>query len=127
MKGYYAVFVQTDEAVEVIFPDLEGCVTCGDDMEDAYEMAVDVLAGYLEHADEKYKKNPSNYKEISSKYNETIMKIPVEASIMLEYEEKKRVNVSFPKSILDRIDNAAKNRSHYLMDAALNNMEGIVK
>jgi hypothetical protein len=49
---------------------------------------------------------------------------------MLEYEEKKRVNVSFPKSILNKIDMAAKavgkNRSHYLIDAALN-MEGIVK
>lgn len=47
MKYYYAIFIQTDEAIEVEFPDLPGCVTFGETWEEAYENAVDVLAGWL--------------------------------------------------------------------------------
>jgi predicted RNase H-like HicB family nuclease len=31
MKHYYALFKKTDEAVEVEFPDLNGCFTFGKD------------------------------------------------------------------------------------------------
>lgn len=42
MKGIYAaVFSQEDDKVYVSFPDLPGCITSGEDMNDAYEMAVD--------------------------------------------------------------------------------------
>lgn len=33
MNHYYAVFKKTTEAIEVEFPDLEGCVTFGSDWE----------------------------------------------------------------------------------------------
>jgi len=51
---YYAVFTKTDEAVEVDFPDLQGCLTFGDDFDEAYEMAVDALAGWLAHAEKQF-------------------------------------------------------------------------
>lgn len=45
---YPAVFLKEDEGgYSVFFPDLEGCYTCGDDLQDAIMMAEDVLAFYL--------------------------------------------------------------------------------
>ena len=41
---YPAIFTQEKNGYSVIFPDLEGCYTCGDDLEDAIYMAEDVLA-----------------------------------------------------------------------------------
>ena len=43
-KYYYpAVFKKEDKGLSVIFPDLESCYTQGKDIDDAYEMASDVL------------------------------------------------------------------------------------
>ncbi len=40
-----AIFTPEDGgAYSVIFPDLDGCYTCGDDLQDALEMAADALA-----------------------------------------------------------------------------------
>ncbi len=41
---YPAVFTKEESGYSVIFPDLEGCYTCGDDLNDALYMAEDVLA-----------------------------------------------------------------------------------
>ena len=44
-KYYYpAVFSREGEGYNVVFPDLEGCFTCGDDLAEALWMAEDVLA-----------------------------------------------------------------------------------
>lgn len=44
-KYYYpAVFSQEGDGYNVMFPDLEGCFTCGDDLAEALWMAEDVLA-----------------------------------------------------------------------------------
>lgn len=45
---YPAIFSPEEEGrYSVFFPDLEGCYTCGDDLQDAIVMAEDVLAFYL--------------------------------------------------------------------------------
>lgn len=45
---YPAVFTPEEEGgYSVFFPDLEGCYTCGDDLQDALFMATDVLAFVL--------------------------------------------------------------------------------
>lgn len=40
---YPAIFEPEGTAYNVVFPDLEGCYTCGDDLADALKMAEDVL------------------------------------------------------------------------------------
>lgn len=55
--AYPAIFTPEDNGgYSVLFPDLEGCYTCGDDMVDALMMASDVLAlvlyGYEQDAKE---------------------------------------------------------------------------
>ena len=43
--AYPAVFTpEEDGSFSITFPDLEGCYTCGDSLEDGIEMAEDVLA-----------------------------------------------------------------------------------
>lgn len=42
---YPAVFTPEENgAYSIVFPDLEGCYTCGDSLEDGIEMAEDALA-----------------------------------------------------------------------------------
>lgn len=40
---FAAVFTPEETGYSVVFPDLEGCYTCGDDLQDALFMAQDVL------------------------------------------------------------------------------------
>ncbi len=123
-KGYYAVFEYSSEAVEVEFPDLPGCVTFGLDMEEAYEAAIDVVSGWLELAEEQFiPERASTFEEIKKNYpNKEIMRIPVDAGIMKQYEEKKRFNASFPVSALKKVDTFSKkkgwNRSQFLIRAS---------
>ena len=47
-KYYYpAIFTEEKNGYSVTFPDLEGCFTCGDDLQDSLTMATDVLSCYL--------------------------------------------------------------------------------
>ncbi len=104
---YYAVFTKTDDAVEVDFPDLKGCVTFGDDFEDAFEMAVDVLSAWLVSAEEQFIKPPSPYEQLKKRYNksdQTIFPVLPDKAIMDSYEPKKRINVVFPADTLSKLD-----------------------
>lgn len=44
---YPACFFKEENGYSVIFPDLNWLSTCGDTLEEAMEMAIDCLAGYL--------------------------------------------------------------------------------
>lgn len=41
--AYPAIFTKEESGYSVIFPDVEGCATCGDTLPDAMEMAKDAL------------------------------------------------------------------------------------
>lgn len=47
--SYPAVFLKDveSEGYTILFPDLPGCISCGDDVKDALYMANDVLGAYL--------------------------------------------------------------------------------
>lgn len=71
---YPAVFTKEDEGYSVFFPDLEGCYTCGDDLEDALRMAEDVLAFTLYDYEKENKEipNPSDLKAMEVESNEFV-------------------------------------------------------
>ncbi|WP_422447826.1 type II toxin-antitoxin system HicB family antitoxin [Thermoanaerobacterium sp. DL9XJH110] len=48
-----AIFVKEKNGYSVKFPDLESCYTQGDNLQDAYDMASDVLCLCLYHMEEK--------------------------------------------------------------------------
>ena len=50
---YPAVFTKEEKGnYSINFPDIQGCNTCGDDVEDGYKMAEDVLALMLTHMED---------------------------------------------------------------------------
>ena len=44
---YSAVFFKGEDGYAVVFPDLPGCVTQGDTLEEATEMAIDAASGWI--------------------------------------------------------------------------------
>ena len=109
MKYYYAAFTKNNGQVEVEFPDLSGCVTFGESWEEAYENAVDVLAGWLANAEPQFIKSPSVREELEGE-EKTLMPIPVDEKRMQNDEASKRFNVYFPLSALERVDEFRKAR-----------------
>lgn len=69
---YYSVFTQEKDYIDITFPDLKGCVTFGDNLEQALHMNNEALEGYLlVLEDEKMSiPKPSTYQELQAKLNE---------------------------------------------------------
>jgi len=124
MKHYYAIFKKSAaHAVEVEFPDLQGCITFGETWEEALENAEDALAAWLAHADKEFVKEPSKYDQLK-KFSGEIVPIPINPSILISYQKRlSRFNVIFPSEILRRIDHFRKKhglkRSTFLQKAAM--------
>jgi predicted RNase H-like HicB family nuclease len=134
MQMYYAGFVPYDGKVSVIFPDVPGCATYGENPEHAFAMAVDALAGHLEAmADDGDEiPVPSGYAAaldgLRRRYEsfdlgplpEGTTVHPVPAPDL--DARTKQVAVSFKKYALDMIDRKAKEmgmtRSGFLGEAA---------
>lgn len=56
---YPAIFTPEDEGgYSVVYPDLKGCYTCGDTLEDGLEMAADALALMLVNLEDESKEIP---------------------------------------------------------------------
>ena len=47
LSAYPACFFKDDDGYSVVFPDLNYLATCGRTVDEAFAMAIDVLAGYL--------------------------------------------------------------------------------
>lgn len=45
---YYAIFNFAEDGINVTFPDLPGCITCGDSVEEALLMAKEALELFLD-------------------------------------------------------------------------------
>ena len=65
--SYPAVFHEDDNNYYVEFPDLEGCLSSGDTIEEAFKNAKEALGIYLDKDGDMYKRNikkPSSMKEV---------------------------------------------------------------
>lgn len=85
---YPAIFQYEDNGrYSIYFPDIEGCVTCGDSINNAYEMAVSALGLTLSYLEEEKQPipSPSDIKEIVLEENQYIAVIEFD---MLEYKKK---------------------------------------
>lgn len=124
---YPAVFTKEDNGqYSVVFKDLEGCYTCGDNLEHAIEMAEDVLAlvlyGY--EVDGKEIPAPSNMQEIDVKSNEFINYIKCDT---LEYRKmynnkSVRKNVTLPEWLNEEAEKAQINVSKVLQEALMSKL-----
>ncbi len=124
MKSYIAVLHKDkDSDFGVSFPDFPGCITAGSSLEEAKEMAREVLPFHISgmQADGEMIPEPMSL-DAASKHEHAqnaqaffLVEIPFEDPII-------RANITVPKDILDRIDRYAKahhlSRSAFLTQAA---------
>ena len=124
-KHYHGVFTKTKKAVEVEFPDVQGCVTFGKDFDEAYDMAIDALAASLANSEPQFVQNPpSTFEDMEKRYkakNQTVIPVPVDAVVLQAYAPKKRINVVFPVDVLSQIDETRgklgeRDRSKFITD-----------
>ena len=117
---YPAVFIPEDKGeYSVIFPDLDGCATCGYSLEHALEMAQEALGLYLVALEESnYKKpTPSDVDNIEVEKGQFINHIMVEVN---QYRRnKKAVNtmVTIPAWLKEAGEQAHINFSGVLQEA----------
>jgi len=121
---YYALFKETSSGVEVSFPDAPSAITCGNDMEEAMKMAIDVLSAILATGTQGLDFYPPRpYSEISKlAQGELVFPVLADESIIESYRPKERINIMADRKTLAAIDQARaearKTRSDWLMDAA---------
>ena len=127
LKKYIALFEVGDHGnYSVVFPDLPGCITAGDDFDDAYKMAHDALTGHIHVLQkdgdivpeprtlEEIQKNWPDWDEWKNNYQFVIVPI---ALIPLQ-DKNIRIDVTIPSSLISRIDQVTNNRSAFLREAA---------
>ena len=109
MKYYYAIFNRGKDYLEVEFPELEGCVTFGNNYDEALENATDALAAWLANAEPQFIKESTSYRKLRKKYKGAeFVPIAVDEQIIESYEELKRFNVIFPARLLTKVDKFRK-------------------
>ena len=129
MTNYIALIRKDkDSDYSVDFPDFPGCITAGTDLDDAKDMAAEALAFHIEGMVEDGQGIPipaSLETVMADKHNEGAVAFLV--STPVRKEKVVRVNVTFPSSILHRIDAAAlsrhSTRSALLQEGALRLIE----
>jgi len=127
MERYIALFeYDENDGYGVVFPDLPGLATAGDDYDDAYRMAHEGLTFHLEGLrEEGYPvPEPRTLERIKGEWedwaewekNYKFLVVPI--AVLPAVEKSVRVNVMLPEGTLRLIDAVSKNRSAFLTSAA---------
>lgn len=128
MKSYLAIVDgEGGPGFSIVFPDLPGCVTEADTLDEAADRAREVLALYAaECAERKYPlPEPSTLDSVCASpdlrrsKSAVVMAVPLSAA----YGERERVNVMLDRNLLSEIDHAAEvagtTRSGFIERAAV--------
>ena len=131
--AYYAAFLPDDGKISVLFPDVDGCQTWGDDMAEAVARAAEALEGHLTAlvSDDDPLPAASDHDEAWDKLRALLVELeedlPADTRMQLVVvpsvqEPPVRVNVSFRRAQLKMIDSKAEQagmtRSGFLVHAA---------
>ncbi len=120
---YPAIFTagEADEqGYTVTFPDLPGCITEGDTLDEALHMAKDVLGGhlYLMEEDNDSIPKPSQPNEIKFELDEFVSLIQADTSFVRDRIANKAINktITLPKWLNDAAINEGINFSQTLQE-----------
>lgn len=127
--AYPALFHEEDGSYWVEFPDLEGCLTDGDTIEEAYKHAKEALGFYLDRngdVDERTINKPSEVKDIVNANPGTLVMLVEYDS--LEYAKKYKTKavkktLSIPEWLNDLAVKQNVNFSSVLQEALINKLE----
>ena len=109
-KYYYpAIFTEEDEGYSVRFPDLDGCFTEGDTLDEAYEMAFDAIGLYLQQQNGRFIfPKSSNPKQVKADDNEFIALIEFDDVEYLKKHDNKSIKktLTIPSWLNHQAENA---------------------
>jgi predicted RNase H-like HicB family nuclease len=117
--------INSDYGVEI--PDLPGCFSAGSSIDEAIENTREAILFHIEGLieDNETIPGPSKIENFKSKTKNAVLAI-VNVDISELYGKTKRINVSFPDRILNKVDKFAKkngeSRSGILVNAAIEYM-----
>jgi predicted RNase H-like HicB family nuclease len=119
---YPAIFTrENDGGYSVLFPDIEGCFTGGDDMADAIEMAEDALCLMLYDMEQDGKAIPpaSDCKTVKLENNEIVSLVRCDTETYRRYYENKAVKktLTIPTWLNERAERENINFSGVLQEA----------
>jgi len=126
---YPAVFHKENNSYWVEFPDLEGCFSSGETIEDALSNAKQALGFYLDKDDDLYERKinkPSPISKIIKEYkNDYVM--PVEFDCLEYYKHFKnkaiKKTLTIPEWLNDLATKKNINFSNVLQDALINKLD----
>jgi predicted RNase H-like HicB family nuclease len=124
MKQYIAFIELDPKSYGVVFPDFPGCISAGDNFEDAVRMAHEALAGHTEFMQESGYPlpKPSSLTEIKKNWREwkdwKNTEYAVSFISLFPKSKLQKFTVSMDAQLLSQIDLVARNRSSFLERAA---------
>jgi len=109
-KHYYpAVFTEENDGFSVRFPDIAGCFSEGDTLDEAYEMAFAAIGLFLQQHDGSFTfPKSSNPKDIEVKINEFVALIEFDEMEYLKKHDNKAVKktLTIPSWLNSQAENA---------------------
>ncbi len=128
MKHFIAVVHKDeDSAFGVHFPDVPGCFSAADDLDDVLANAVEALTLFFEDAE---MIEPRGMAEVRQDAAEDIAEgaFLLAVPLVLPQNKQVRANISLDRGVLSAIDAAARarglTRSSFIAEAARNEIEG---
>lgn len=127
MRFAVVVHKDPDSSYGVAVPDLPGCISAGDTLDEAFENVVEAILGYVEvllmDGEPLPWRRPLEEHQANEDYEGGLCWGYVDVDLARARVTKKRVNVSLPANVLASTDEAAKlagvTRSDFLAAAAL--------
>ena len=118
---YPAVFSFDDDGISVEFPDLPGCLTCGNNEDDALRMAKDAMGLHLYGMEKDHDDipTPSGLSEIKTESNQAVILIDVWMPVIRDEIENRAIKktLTIPKWLNDIAENNKVNFSQVLQSA----------
>lgn len=124
---YIALFEyeQGKKGYSVLFPDIPGCYSAGDDYKEAYRMAHEALASHIKWMKEDGDEipQPRTVEQIKSEWedweewekNSNFLVVPI---AYLPVTKPKKYSIYMDRSLMEKIDSITDNRSAFITKAA---------
>ena len=120
---YPAIFKEDEGGYTVYFPDVPGCITEGDTMEEAFDMAQDALGLYMSYLRDNKEDipKPSKPTDIKTKKGELVVIVDLDYAEYLRKNEAKAVKktLSIPSWLNEEASIAGVNFSQVLQEALM--------